>query len=124
MPVHVFFVYDPLRAKDVSDYVRKNSPFEVTEEDVRLPGKGKPISTIGTHAVMVRTKLSESASAILEEEFGGAEELEEKAWVQMDLIVEQTQASGEGGKGKRNRDVAEGEEEEEVEVDVDVDGDY
>ncbi|CAM9963907.1 unnamed protein product [Scytosiphon promiscuus] len=98
-----------VRAKDVSDYLRKNSPFDVTEEDVRLPGSGKPVSTVGTHAVLVRTQLSESASAILVEEFGGAKELEEEAWVRMELIVEQTQAAGKegGGKGKRNRGDAE-----------------
>ncbi|CAB1111637.1 unnamed protein product [Ectocarpus sp. CCAP 1310/34] len=86
-----------VRAKDVSGYLRKNSPFEVTEEEVRLPGSGKPITALGQHTVLVRTKLSESETAILARELG-AKELEEKAWVQVDLTVEQMSV---GGKGKR-----------------------
>ncbi|CAM9280310.1 unnamed protein product, partial [Ectocarpus fasciculatus] len=99
-----------VRAKDVSGYLRKNSPFEVTEEEVRLPGSGKPITTLGQHTVLVRTKLSESDTAILAGELG-AKELEEKAWVQVELVVEQMSV---GSKGKRQglgKEETEGEEE-------------
>ncbi|CAM9556404.1 unnamed protein product [Ectocarpus sp. 12 AP-2014] len=102
-----------VRAKDVSGYLRKNSPFEVTEEEVRLPGSGKPITALGKHTVLVRTKLSESETAILAGELG-TKELEEKAWVQVDLTVEQMSV---GGKGKRRglgKEEEAGEEEEEA----------
>lgn len=55
--------------------------------------------------VRVRAKLSESEAVILADELG-AKELEEQAWVAMELIVEQM---GAGGKGKLRG----GEEEEE-----------
>lgn len=105
------------RAKDVSGYLRKNSPFEVTEEEVRLPGSGKPITTLGKHTVLVRTKLSESDTAILAGELG-AQELEEKAWVQVELVVEQMSVGSKGkrqGLGKEETEEEEeaGEEEEE-----------
>lgn len=99
------------RPDDVSGYLRKNSPFEVTEDEVRLPGTGKPITTLGNHAVLVRMKLSKSQVAILSEELG-ANEFEERAWVKMELIVQQ---AGVGGKEKLG-------EEKEVEGATDKEG--
>lgn len=58
--------------------------------------------------MLVRTKLSEAAAATLAEELG-AKELEEQAWVEMELIVEQM---GVGGKGKLRGKKGEAEEEE------------
>lgn len=81
----------------------------MTENEVRLPGTGKPIATLGKHAVLVRTKLSESEVAILSEEFG-AKKFEEQAWVEMDLIIE---PAGVGAKGKLRGKEEEDQEQEE-----------
>lgn len=82
---------------------------------MRLPGTGKPITTLGKHSVLVRTKLSDAEAGVLADELG-TKELEEQAWVKMELIVEQM---GTGGKGKpRGKE----EEEEEVEEGVEEEG--
>lgn len=106
------------RAKDISGYLRKNSPFDIAEEEVRLPGTGKPIATLGKHKVLVRAKLSEAEAGILAGELG-AKGFEEQAWVEMELIVEQMGVGVKGklrGKEEAEEGAEEGEEgEEEVE---------
>eukprot|EP00903_Cladosiphon_okamuranus_P016139 g14894.t1 len=104
-----------VRAKDISGYLRKNSPFEITEEEVRLPGTGKPIATLGKHRVLVRTQLSDAEAGVLASELG-AKEFEEQAWVEMELIVEQMGAGGKGKRRGKGEGGMEGVEEEGVEV--------
>lgn len=81
----------------------------MSEDEVRLPGTGKPIATLGKHAVLVRTKLSESEVAILSEELG-AKELEEQSWVEMELIVEQAGVAAQVKLGEEEEEGAEDKE--------------
>lgn len=56
----------------------------------------KPITSLGEHSVLVRTKLSDAAIAILEEELGG-KEFERQAWVELTVRVEKMSAKREIG---------------------------
>ena len=82
----------------MSAYLRKASQFEVAEEEVRLP-HGRPIGSLGEHSVLVRTRLSEAATAILEEELGH-KEFEEQAWVAVRVHVEKMKGGGKGGQAE------------------------
>lgn len=71
----------------MSDFLRKSSPFEATEDEIRMPGKGGAVTSLGEHSVFVRTRLSESAVEILQRELG-VPEFENLAWVEMKLLVQ------------------------------------